>query len=144
MTEEGWTVVDDTPVPSSSTIHPPAGNDSNIIVRTTSMIYRKLRSLISRAATSLTQTSERRLSAVHAHDFPVIFHCTSNEGEAICAICAEYFVKDDKLRLLPCLHRFHVPCVDEWYVTGHYVLLSCRLDSHMTCPVCRRDLSLAT
>lgn len=48
-----------------------------------------------------------------------------------CAICLSEFVEDDLLRLLTvCYHVFHQECIDLW------------LESHKTCPVCRRDLDL--
>lgn len=46
-----------------------------------------------------------------------------------CAICLTEFHDDSVLRLLTvCYHVFHQECVDLW------------LESHRTCPVCRRDL----
>ncbi|KAL5550981.1 hypothetical protein UlMin_001157 [Ulmus minor] len=46
-----------------------------------------------------------------------------------CAICLVEFHDQSLLRLLTvCYHVFHQECVDLW------------LDSHKTCPVCRRDL----
>ncbi|KAF5729714.1 hypothetical protein HS088_TW20G00078 [Tripterygium wilfordii] len=48
-----------------------------------------------------------------------------------CAICLAEFEDDDLLRLLTvCYHVFHQECIDLW------------LESHKTCPVCRRDLDL--
>ncbi|KZV19248.1 hypothetical protein F511_35183 [Dorcoceras hygrometricum] len=46
-----------------------------------------------------------------------------------CAICLVEFVDIDILRLLTsCCHVFHQECIDLW------------LESHKTCPVCRRNL----
>lgn len=46
-----------------------------------------------------------------------------------CAICLSEFSDDDMLRLLnACCHVFHQECIDLW------------LESHKTCPVCRRSL----
>lgn len=47
-----------------------------------------------------------------------------------CAICLGGFSDEEMLRLLPgCRHVFHAECIDRW------------LSSHITCPVCRADLS---
>lgn len=43
-----------------------------------------------------------------------------------CAVCMNNFVRSQKLRMLPCEHKFHTKCVDKW-------LLECS----NRCPVCR-------
>jgi len=42
-----------------------------------------------------------------------------------CTICIEDFQAGDKQKTLPCFHRFHASCVDEWL--GH----------QGTCPICK-------
>lgn len=42
-----------------------------------------------------------------------------------CTICMEDFADGDELRMLPCFHRFHKGCVDEW------------LRRSGTCPTCK-------
>ncbi|BAU02365.1 hypothetical protein LR48_Vigan10g088600 [Vigna angularis] len=50
-----------------------------------------------------------------------------------CAVCLADFADDDTLRLLPkCGHVFHTRCIEEW------------LAAHVTCPVCRSDVSAET
>ncbi|RWW29033.1 hypothetical protein GW17_00006469 [Ensete ventricosum] len=51
-------------------------------------------------------------------------------GTLECAVCLSEFEDDETLRLLPgCCHVFHLDCIGVW------------LASHVTCPVCRADLS---
>ncbi|KAK1355557.1 RING-H2 finger protein ATL72 [Heracleum sosnowskyi] len=46
-----------------------------------------------------------------------------------CPICLAEFVEGEKVRVLPkCSHGFHVKCIDTW------------LESHSSCPNCRRSL----
>ncbi|XP_020262016.1 receptor homology region, transmembrane domain- and RING domain-containing protein 1-like isoform X2 [Asparagus officinalis] len=51
-------------------------------------------------------------------------NCTS----ATCAICLEDYNVGEKLRILPCRHKFHAICVDSWLTTWRTF-----------CPVCKRD-----
>ncbi|GJN41034.1 hypothetical protein PR202_gn00356 [Eleusine coracana subsp. coracana] len=67
---------------------------------------------------------------------PVLTYATAKavkagRGALECAVClAEFGGDGEKLRLLPgCCHVFHAACIDVW------------LAAHVTCPVCRADLS---
>lgn len=52
------------------------------------------------------------------------------KGALECAVCLNEFEDDEMLRLIPkCDHVFHPECIDAW------------LQSHVTCPVCRADLT---
>ena len=44
-----------------------------------------------------------------------------------CCICLSEFEQDEMLRSLPCFHRYHVECIDEW------------LGRKPTCPLCKHD-----
>ncbi|KAF0899587.1 hypothetical protein E2562_020779 [Oryza meyeriana var. granulata] len=56
-----------------------------------------------------------------------------NSTSSSCAICLEDYSFGEKLRVLPCRHKFHATCVDLW------------LTSWKTfCPVCKRDASAGT
>lgn len=76
------------------------------------------------------------LDAAAMEALPVLTYATARavkagRGALECAVCLSAF--DDageKLRLLPgCCHVFHAACIDAW------------LAAHVTCPVCRADLS---
>ncbi|KAM3229471.1 hypothetical protein ACQJBY_060370 [Aegilops geniculata] len=51
------------------------------------------------------------------------------EDELTCSVCLEQVVAGDLLRSLPCLHRFHVNCIDPW------------LRQQGTCPICKHQVS---
>jgi hypothetical protein len=53
----------------------------------------------------------------------------ANSEERKCMVCLEEFKAGDKLRILPCLHRYHTDCIVEWL----------RRNRH--CPVCKHDVT---
>ncbi|KAL1196053.1 Receptor homology region, transmembrane domain- and RING domain-containing protein 4 [Cardamine amara subsp. amara] len=84
----------------------------------------------------------RRIVAYGGHEFPrmakealrlmpvTIFNgvCGEASTSSLCAICIEDYRIGDKLRILPCNHKFHVGCVDLWLG-----------QRRSFCPVCKRD-----
>lgn len=52
-----------------------------------------------------------------------------SDGFAQCYICLAEYNEGDKIRVLPCQHDFHVPCIDKWLKEIHGV-----------CPLCRGDV----
>uniref|UniRef100_A0A383VCG0 RING-type E3 ubiquitin transferase n=1 Tax=Tetradesmus obliquus TaxID=3088 RepID=A0A383VCG0_TETOB len=46
-----------------------------------------------------------------------------------CVVCLERYLEGDKVRVLPCQHRFHARCIDPW------------LANRRLCPVCKHDAS---
>ena len=53
----------------------------------------------------------------------------SNDGKVEqCSICLENFKQGESVRTLPCLHQFHVKCVDQW------------LQRSQQCPVCKYEI----
>jgi E3 ubiquitin-protein ligase ATL6/9/15/31/42/55 len=76
------------------------------------------------------------LDAAALEALPVLTYATARavkagRGALECAVClSEFDDAGEKLRLLPgCCHVFHAACIDVW------------LAAHVTCPVCRADLS---
>ncbi|XP_023703030.1 uncharacterized protein LOC111862122 isoform X2 [Cryptotermes secundus] len=46
-----------------------------------------------------------------------------------CVVCMSDFEAEQMIRVLPCLHHFHIECIDMW------------LKCSATCPICRDDIS---
>eukprot|EP00003_Mantamonas_plastica_P000937 TRINITY_DN1070_c1_g1_i1.p1 TRINITY_DN1070_c1_g1~~TRINITY_DN1070_c1_g1_i1.p1 ORF type:complete len:134 (-),score=30.17 TRINITY_DN1070_c1_g1_i1:36-437(-) len=42
-----------------------------------------------------------------------------------CSICLEQYRENDVIRTLPCLHQFHLTCVDQWLLV------------QANCPICK-------
>ncbi|KAK8355536.1 hypothetical protein V6Z12_A05G296800 [Gossypium hirsutum] len=51
-----------------------------------------------------------------------------NSTSRTCAVCLEDYTIGEKLRILPCHHKFHAFCIDSWLTTWRTF-----------CPVCKRD-----
>ncbi|KAK8503396.1 hypothetical protein V6N12_034791 [Hibiscus sabdariffa] len=48
--------------------------------------------------------------------------------DAVCCICLTKFADNDELRELPCIHVFHVDCIDKW------------LKINASCPLCKTEV----
>lgn len=68
--------------------------------------------------------AHRQVAAMN--DIAVLPMHTIKGDEACCAVCLQEFLDSDKLKTLPCMHRYHANCVDKWLL------------KHNSCPVCKR------
>ncbi|KAL0360100.1 UNVERIFIED_CONTAM: Receptor homology region, transmembrane domain- and RING domain-containing protein 2 [Sesamum radiatum] len=75
--------------------------------------------------------SSRLVKAMPSLIFTAVLedNCTSTT----CAICLEDYTMGEKLRILPCRHKFHAICVDAWLTSWRTF-----------CPVCKRDARTST
>lgn len=55
----------------------------------------------------------------------------SSKAPRECVICMVEFSKGDSIRFLPCLHTYHVHCIDVW------------LEKSFTCPSCMEPVDVA-
>jgi len=51
-----------------------------------------------------------------------------------CPVCFASYEVGDELRTLPCMHAFHVECIDRWLTSGR--------EGASACPVCHCDVNL--
>jgi len=52
-----------------------------------------------------------------------------NKHEGGCCVCQCEWEIGDKVRVLPCGHRFHIHCIDRWLIMNQ-----------PTCPLCKKDI----
>jgi len=60
---------------------------------------------------------------------PVMDNDVADAAQRQCMICLEDFEVNDRLRVLPCFHRYHCGCVDNWFSRSR------------CCPVCKHDVT---
>ncbi|NXY15309.1 RNF6 ligase, partial [Atrichornis clamosus] len=53
---------------------------------------------------------------------------TESERSKTCSVCINEYAAGNKLRQLPCMHEFHIHCIDRW------------LSENSTCPICRQPV----
>lgn len=55
-------------------------------------------------------------------------HTENEERSKTCSVCINEYATGNKLRQLPCMHEFHIHCIDRW------------LSENSTCPICRQPV----
>ncbi|KAG7266271.1 hypothetical protein CRUP_005886 [Coryphaenoides rupestris] len=76
-----------------------------------------------RLATQLTEEEQVRI----AQRIGLIQHLP----KGVCVICMMDFVYGDPIRFLPCMHIYHVECIDDWLMRS------------FTCPSCMEPVDAA-
>jgi hypothetical protein len=59
--------------------------------------------------------------------------CIDDRAEDVCAVCLESVARGSFCRQLPCSHRFHVDCIDQWVLQG----CGGQFDYIARCPICK-------
>ncbi|XP_008801591.1 E3 ubiquitin-protein ligase SDIR1-like [Phoenix dactylifera] len=76
------------------------------------------------ASSSSASVTEKKQDSVKADG-----SMKTSEDELTCTVCLEQVNTGELIRSLPCLHQFHVNCIDPW------------LRQQGTCPVCKHRVS---
>ncbi|KAJ8002970.1 hypothetical protein DPEC_G00164480 [Dallia pectoralis] len=58
-----------------------------------------------------------------------VYDAAHSAGKIQCQICCSDYTNGELLRMLPCLHDYHVQCIDRW------------IKENASCPICRIDIS---
>lgn len=63
------------------------------------------------------------------HKYRKMKRCSvDDDQQEKCTICLSEFEDGEDVRRLPCMHLFHIECVDQWLTTNK------------KCPICRVDI----
>uniref|UniRef100_A0A915JVS8 RING-type domain-containing protein n=1 Tax=Romanomermis culicivorax TaxID=13658 RepID=A0A915JVS8_ROMCU len=88
---------------------------------------------VSRTACQLTEEEQvkiaQRIGLIH--HLPVDIFVEASKTDKECIICMMEFCESDPIRFLPCLHTFHVGCIDDWLMRS------------FTCPSCLEPVDSA-
>ncbi|KAI1710009.1 ring finger domain-containing protein [Ditylenchus destructor] len=76
---------------------------------------------------------EKRKARVRGllEQIPVDVYTEGGKGDDECAICMVDFVDKEPIRFLPCMHSYHVKCIDDWLLRS------------FTCPSCMEPVDSA-
>lgn len=95
-------------------------------------LARNIASADTTTTTATTEDSEDSNCTFYPSDLPeYVETADADNSNTACLICFDDFKDGDVLRVLPCKHKFHALCVDQWL-----------LNSSALCPLCRLDVSI--
>ncbi|GMT14743.1 hypothetical protein PFISCL1PPCAC_28724 [Pristionchus fissidentatus] len=77
-------------------------------------LYERNRSNLPNESDQMSQEQSNRVRSLLAQ-IPAMGY-RAEMGEAECAICMGELDAGERVRYLPCMHLFHVECVDDWLV----------------------------
>eukprot|EP00927_Polykrikos_kofoidii_P072176 TRINITY_DN68323_c0_g1_i1.p1 TRINITY_DN68323_c0_g1~~TRINITY_DN68323_c0_g1_i1.p1 ORF type:complete len:238 (+),score=5.89 TRINITY_DN68323_c0_g1_i1:42-716(+) len=72
-----------------------------------------------------TRATVEMVQRLPTHEVSLSDIQTASPEDRRCAICIEDFQAGERQRTLPCFHRFHIACIDEW------------LQRSNLCPICK-------
>lgn len=89
--------------------------------------------MLERQRVMLERRRAATLVALTTNTAEVVHKSTPKQGEGDgqqdqCSVCMEQFQDGEQLRLLPCMHKYHKCCIDEWF------------NSSPACPVCKHSI----
>nr|CAD2175867.1 unnamed protein product [Meloidogyne enterolobii] len=84
-------------------------------------------------AAEMKALDEKRKARVRCllEQIPVDMFIEDGKGDTECAICMGDFQPGDPIRFLPCLHSYHLQCIDNWLIRS------------FTCPSCMEPVDSA-
>merc|ERR1719401_120073 len=95
---------------------------------------RLLQRLMLQRAAQRRRTQAATQVALHTNTAAITHrNSQSDEGESEsqqrqCSVCLEQFQEGEELRLLPCFHKYHRACIDQWF------------QNSPACPMCKRSI----
>ncbi|XP_019765265.1 RING finger protein 11 [Dendroctonus ponderosae] len=115
---------------SSDPVGPPSYQEA-LSVQSTPPLYHPSPS-VTRSVTQLTEEEQIKI----AKRIGLIQHLPTGKYDGCkkireCVICMGEFMVGDALRYLPCMHTYHVTCIDDWLMRS------------LTCPSCMEPVDAA-
>lgn len=116
---------------SSDQLGPPAYQVEALPIQVASPVYHPSPS-VTRSVTQLTEEEQvkiaKRIGLIQHLPTGIYDGCKKARE---CVICMGEFVVGDALRYLPCMHTYHMTCIDDWLMRS------------LTCPSCMEPVDAA-